>query len=429
MTEATTLFLEPYSGLAGDMFLAALIALDDPRFGLGHLQAMADGLDLGEIRCTTQVAWRGSLSGLMLDVRTPEHGPAGTKIPHRGLSDCLAVVGRAPIGPGARARAGAVFRRIAEAEARVHGTSVEQIHFHEVGAIDALVDVCGAAHALELLGVRRVYSIPPTTGTGTVRCAHGEMPVPAPGTAEILRGLPMVIGGGGGERLTPTGAALLAEFVDEFAPPGAFESRRIGYAAGHRDPRDGPANILRVQLGRELQARRSGQAWLLEVNLDDMGGEELGHLKDLLRAADALDVWSTGVQMKKDRPGVVLSALCRAESRRPLEELVFRHSTTLGLRWTSVERTELEREVRSVEFLGRTVRVKLRHGAAAEGPLDMSPEHDDLALLSRATGRPLRELEREIVERLLAELRSGTRSGTRSDTGGDSGPAGGDSPS
>src|SRR5688572_26685504 len=239
------LFVEPFSGMAGDMFLAALLALEDPRFTLGDLQGLAEALLPGEVTFATEIAWRGSLSGLVLTVTTPESDRA----PHRGLSDCLELIARSPLSLEARRRAGNVFRRIAEAEARVHGTSVEQIHFHEVGAVDALIDICGAALALDRLEVRRVLSTPPLTGTGTVHCAHGEMPVPAPGTAEILRGLPMVVSGGGGERLTPTGAALLAECVDAFHPPGLFMAARLGYAAGHRDPREGPPNILRVQLG------------------------------------------------------------------------------------------------------------------------------------------------------------------------------------
>jgi uncharacterized protein (TIGR00299 family) protein len=387
--------------MAGDMFLAALLALEDPRFRLADLEQLAEALLPGQVRFSTEVAWRGSLSGLMLTVSTPE----SENPPHRGLADCLELIARSPLTLAARERASNVFRRIAEAEARVHGTEVEKIHFHEVGAIDALVDICGAAHALDRLGVRRVLATPPLTGTGTVRCAHGEMPVPAPGTAEIMRGLPMQIGGGGGERLTPTGAALLAEYVDEFQAPELFVAARIGYAAGHRDPTEGPPNILRVQLGVQGGKERRSEAWLMEVNFDDMTGEEVGHLLQLLRERGALEAWSAPVQMKKDRPGCVVSALCRADRRLDLEQAVFAHSSTLGVRWLKCERTELEREQREVEMSGGRVRVKVRMGRAAHGPLDVSPEHDDLARLSRESGRSLRELEREAVDLVLSELR------------------------
>jgi uncharacterized protein (TIGR00299 family) protein len=401
MAGGDTLYIEPFSGMAGDMFLAALLALEDPRFTLRDLEQLADALLPGQVRFATEVAWRGSLSGLMLTVETPESAQA----PHRGLSDCLAIIARSPLSPAAREFASSVFRRIAEAEARVHGTTVEQIHFHEVGAIDALVDICGAALALDRLSPGRIVATPPLSGTGTVRCAHGEMPVPAPGTAEIMRGLPMQIGGGGGERLTPTGAALLAECVDEFRPPEHFVASRIGYAAGHRDPREGPPNILRVQLGSEARAGERSQAWLMEVNIDDMTGEELGHLVGVLREAGALEVWSAPAQMKKDRPGCVVSALCREDRRDELEQALFRHSTTLGVRWIDCERRELAREQLEIPIDGGVVRVKLRRSSAEPGRFDVSPEYDDLARLSRETGRTIRELEQEIAVRALEQLR------------------------
>ena len=401
MADPEVLYIEPFSGLAGDMFLAALLALEDPRFTRRDLEDFAQALLPGVVRFTTEVVWRGSLSGLMLTISTPE----SELQPHRGLSDCLELIARSPLTLAAKGRASNVFRRIAEAEAHVHGTTIEAIHFHEVGAIDALIDICGAALAIDRLGVRHVLSTPPVTGTGTVRCAHGEMPVPAPGTAAIMRGLPMVVGGGGGERLTPTGAALLAEYVEEFRAPELFVASRIGYAAGHRDPREGPPNILRVQLGTLGGRERRAEAWLMEVNFDDMTGEELGHLLQILRERGALEAWSAPVQMKKDRPGSVVSALCRADRRHDLEQAIFAHSSSLGVRWLCCERTELEREQREVEIGGSRVRIKVRLGSDSPGHFDVSPEHDDLARLSRESGRPLRELEREAVVLALEDLR------------------------
>lgn len=400
------LFVEPHSGMAGDMFLAALLALEDPRFTLADLRALAEALVPGECSLAAEVVWRGSLSGLRLDVVTPESGTS----PHRGLREVEARIAAAPLGAGAQARARAVFRRLAEAEARVHGTTVEAIHFHEVGAVDALIDVCGAALALERLGVARVLATPPATGVGTVRCAHGEVPVPAPAVVELLRGRPHLLGGGSGERLTPTGAALLVELCDAFEAPGTFVARAVGYGAGHRDPSDGPPNVLRVQLGRPAPAAPPrAEAWLMEVNLDDMAGEELGHLVGLLRERGALEVWTSPLAMKKDRPGTLLSLLCREGQRAALEACVFVHSTTLGVRWSPRERSEARRETLEVELAGRSVRVvrRLRPGTTGEDPLlegDLSPEYDDLAALSRATGLPLRDLERAAVEAALRLL-------------------------
>ena len=398
-----TLYVEPFGGMAGDMFLAALLDLDDPRFQLAELERLADALVPGEARLAVEETKRGSLRALHLRVRTPESEHA----PHRHLSDLLGLIDRAPLGASARGRAGGVLRRIAAAEGEVHGTGPDTVHFHEVGAVDTLVDVCGAALALERLEVERVHASPPLAGSGTVTCAHGEMPVPAPGTAGIMRGLPMSLGGGG-ERLTPTGAAVLAEFVDAFEPPGAFRSAAVGYGAGARDPASGPPNLLRVQLGVSAGAGTRRVAWCLRCNLDDATGEEVGFLLQELRAAGALEAWSEAVQMKKDRPGVVVSALCREDARDELERLCFDHSPTLGVRWARFERTECEREELMVELDGGTVRVKVRRrpGAAVATPLDVSPEHDDLAVLARATGRPLRELERRSVEAALAVLRA-----------------------
>jgi len=405
----STLYIEPFSGLAGDMFLAALLDLGDERFVLADLERLAAALVPGEARLALSTAWRGNLSGKLLDVTTPESAAP----PHRRLADLVALLERAPLSPAARARAGNVFRRIAEAEGRVHGCAPEEIHFHEVGAVDTLIDVAGAMLALERLDVEQVFAHVPVTGTGTVRCAHGEMPVPAPAVSELLRGRALSISGGGGERLTPTGAALLAELTEHFEPPPPFMPLRIGYGAGHRDPAVGPPNLVRVQLGelaraatRSPAAAGRSAAWLVEVNLDDMTGEELAHAVRALRAAGALDVWSTAVQMKKERPGVVLSALCRDEARTALESALYEHTSTLGQRWRPVERSECGRDEVVVELGGLKVRVKRRHRpdyphASPFGERDLSPEHDDLALAAAQLGLTLREAERRAIELAL----------------------------
>jgi uncharacterized protein (TIGR00299 family) protein len=291
----------------------------------------------------------------------------------------------------------------------VHGCPPDEIHFHEVGAVDTIVDVCGACFALERLGVERVTASPPVTGTGTVTCAHGVLPVPAPAVAEILRGRPLSISGGGGERLTPTGAALLAELCPQFEPPLAFTADRIGYGAGHRDPAVGPPNILRVQLGREPEGARRAGVWQVDVNLDDMTGEELAHAAERVRDAGALDVWMQPVLMKKGRPGVVLSALCRLPERARIETVLFECTTTLGVRWTPYERTECGRRTVAVDVLGARVRVQVRErpageGTSAPGRKDLSPEHDDLAAVARASGRSLREVETLAIDAAIGAL-------------------------
>ena len=394
MPTPDTLFLEPFGGMAGDMLLAALLDLGDARFTLDGLRELAQRLVPGEATVEVERVWRGSLGGLQVTIRTPE----SETLPHRHYADLEALIQRAQLSSGVAQLACRVLWRLAEAEARVHDTTPDQIHFHEVGAVDTLIDVCGAALALEQLGVRHVRSSPPLVGSGTVQCAHGQMPVPAPAVAQLLRGRECRLGGGG-ERLTPTAAALLVCLCEDFQAPTAFRSHAIGYGAGHRDPAEGPPNLVRVQLGQVLAAgvadeqepREGATAWLLEVNLDDMSGQEIAHAVRALRSAGALEAWTAPLFMKKDRPGTLLAALCRAESRRALEEAVFTHSASFGLRWTEVQRTECGRSQLVVEVEGVQVRVKRRvrplaGGARMDGPgRDLFPEDDDLARLVSAS--------------------------------------------
>ncbi|MBL8863552.1 MAG: nickel pincer cofactor biosynthesis protein LarC [Planctomycetes bacterium] len=402
--DETVLYVEPFAGMAGDMFLAALLDLGDPRFTLDDLRALTARLVPGEARIELATAWRGNLSGKLLTVTTSE----SERAPHRGYRDIERLVRAVDLPESVVARALAVFRRIAVAEGRVHGCDPDEVHFHEVGAVDTLVDVVGAAFALERLGVARVESSAPVTGTGTVRCAHGEMPVPAPAVVELLRGRALLVTGGAGERLTPTGAAILAEYVTEFGRLAAFVPARVGYGAGHRDPKDGPPNVLRVQLGTLPAAPAlRATALLAETNLDDLSGEEIAYAVERLFAAGALDVWTAPIGMKKGRPGVVLSALARPEQRETLERAFLESTSTLGLRWREVERTECARRVIEVLVEGRTVRVKLRERPGA--PLserDLSPEHDDLAAWAAESGRSLRELERATVAAALSRLQT-----------------------
>ncbi len=390
------LYVDAFGGMAGDMFLAALFDLGRDELRFEEFEQLVAGLLPGEATLRLQEAERGSLRALRLDVETSESKAA----PHRHLSDLLGIVAEAPLSASVRARAAAVLRRLAQAESTVHGIPVDQVHFHEVGAVDTLVDVCGASWALERLGVEQVLAAAPYVGSGTVRCAHGEMPVPAPGTAELLRGVPLR-SGPGGERLTPTAAALLAELVEEYDPVLDWSFDAVGYGAGARDPELGPPNLVRVQLGQRRGAQRRAEAWLMEFNLDDTTGEEVGFLLGELRRAGALEAWSSALQMKKDRPGVLVGCLARGEARQALEEMAFRHSPTLGVRWSRVERTECERETIEVDLDGEKVRVKCRlRREGPRGPNDFSPEYEDLARLARRTGRGLRELEREVLARL-----------------------------
>ena len=399
-----TLLLEPFGGMAGDMLLAALLDLSDPRFVLSDLAALAESLVPGECRLSVERAWRGSLSGLLLTV----HSQESAHPPHRHHADLAALLQRAPISERVRDRTLSALWSLAKAEARVHDTTPEEIHFHEVGAVDTLVDIAGAALALERLDVDAIRSTPPLVGSGTVHCAHGEMPVPAPAVAELLRGRPVNLGGGC-ERLTPTAAALLATWVEDFEVPREFLARAIGYGAGHRDPSEGPPNIVRVQLGELPRSPARAPVLQLEVNLDDMSAEEIGHAVQRLRSAGALEVWTSPVFMKKDRPGTLVSALVRESARATVEAEVFEWTSTLGLRWHGVERTECARSEIVVELAGVPVRVKRRErpvypGASPAGERDLSPEHDDIVRAAEHAGLSLREASARVVRSALERL-------------------------
>jgi len=395
------LYLEPVGGLAGDMFLAALLDLEHPAFTLQDLEALARRLVPERLELVVGEARRGGFRVRRLDVRTheSEHPPT------RHLPELLALLEGAGLPPAARARAARVLGRLAAAEARVHGIPLDEVHFHEVGAIDTLIDVGGVALALERLGVERVLASAPYVGGGIVLGAHGIMPVPTPGTLELLRGVPLRTGPGG-ERVTPTGAALLAELVERYEPEETLSFERTGFGGGAREPKEGPANLVRVSLARARAAASASTVFELECNLDDASGEELAFLLEELRAAGALDAWLVPVVMKKGRPGCVVAALAREAERAALEAVLWRHSPTFGLRWTPKQRVECGRGSLTVELAGGTVRVKVRQrpgGARVEG-CDLSPEQDDLAALVRAGAGERRALERRAIDLALARL-------------------------
>jgi uncharacterized protein (TIGR00299 family) protein len=376
-------YFDCVGGVAGDMLLAALI---DAGGDSDRLRALPRQLGLANVDIAIERVERQGIGALHVDVAAPgDHG-------HRDWRTIRALLERS----GAPVRAIEVFARLAEAEATVHGVSPEEVHFHELGAVDTLIDVCGAVELLDSLAVDRVVCSPLPVSRGLVRAAHGILPVPAPATVELLRGVPLYGVDTEAELVTPTGAAIVSTLAESFGvlPPLTLE--RVGYGAGTRELPDRP-NVVRVLLGTAVETGKTATAdvCLLETNLDDLNPELVPDAAERCFAAGALDVWTVPAQMKKGRPGLVLAALARPADEPAVARAILEETTALGLRVSRLRRYELEREERVVEVAGGSVRVKL--GWLDGRVVNVAPEHDDCAALARQTGRSVKSVWAEAL--------------------------------
>ena len=377
-------YVDCVSGAAGDMLLAALIDAGAGAERMAeHVRSLGvDGLDLEVGRAT-----RHGIAARRVEVVMPHEEHV-----HRHLGDMRALIDAAGLPERAARRAQRTFQLLAEAEARMHDSEPERVHFHEVGGLDALADVCGVALALEELGVDRVECSPIPCARGFVDASHGRLPLPAPATLELLRGAPLVPLDIGVELVTPTAAAIFAATVERYGaiPPMVLES--VGYGAGTRDLPQVP-NVVRVlvgELSETVSAGGGGEVIVIETNLDDTSGELVPDAAARAFAAGALDVWTTPVQMKKGRPGIVLAALARPADARAVAEAIVRETTALGVRMSRHERLELERRFRDVTVDGHSIRVKL--GLLDGEVVNLAPEHDDCARAANALGRPVKSV-------------------------------------
>jgi uncharacterized protein (TIGR00299 family) protein len=382
-------YLDCVGGIAGDMLLAALLHAGADQ---AQLQALPKRLGLAGVGLDIQPVERHGIAALHVRVTPPPEEP-----PTRTWRTMREIVERADLPERARTRALAAFSRLAEAEATIHGIPVDDVHFHELGGVDTLVDLCGAGILLESLRVERVFCSPLPYTRGLVEAGHGVLPVPAPVTVELLRGAQIAGAEGEKELVTPTGAALAATLAEGFGPPPVLELQAIGYGAGTDDPPDRP-NVLRVLLG-ELLPGALHEVVLLETNLDDLNPELVPDAVERCFASGALDVWTAPVQMKKGRPGIVLSALARPGEERAVAAAILEETSALGVRVSRLQRYELEREERLVELDGGTVRVKV--GRLDGRVVNVAPEHDDCAELARRTGRPVKAVWAEALARAL----------------------------
>jgi len=380
--------LDPIGGIAGDMLLAALL---DAGAGQGCLEAVPHLLGIGDVEIRVGPVERHGLRALHVEVVPPASPPPRTWRRMRALIEAAELPARA------RGRALDVFTRLAEAEASVHGAPVDDVHFHELGGVDTLVDVCGAAVLLEDLGIDTVTCSPLPVAHGLTASAHGVLPLPAPATVELLRGAQIRGEPGQRELVTPTGAALAVALAEAFGPPPALVLEAVGYGAGTDDPPELP-NLLRVLVGASVSTP-AGEVVLLETNLDDLNPELVPDAVERCFAAGALDVWTTPAQMKKGRPGIVLSALARPTAEEKVAAAILEETSALGVRVSRLGRHELEREERLVNVQGGTVRVKI--GRFQGRVVNVAPEHDDCAALARRTGRAVKAVWAEALAKAL----------------------------
>jgi uncharacterized protein (TIGR00299 family) protein len=374
-------YLDCASGISGDMMLGALV---DAGVELQRLSAAVESLGLPGCRLLAREVNKRGFRATQVIV---EHQ---TESVHRHLGQILEIIDRGGLSPPQKELAGRIFTRLAEAEAKVHGTSVERVHFHEVGAADSIADIVGAAVGWDLLGADRIVASAVAVGGGKVRIAHGECSVPAPATAELLRGIPLAESSVAEELTTPTGAAILATLVDGFGPVPAMTIRAIGCGAGQRDLSAQP-NVLRLLLGESADKEEGNeQVCILETNLDDISGEMIAYCTSRLWEAGALDVYTTAIQMKKGRPGVQLSVLCRAAEAGPIESILFTETTTLGVRRWTAGRHVLSRQPHSVQTPWGPVEGKI--GWLAGQLARFAPEFESCRRIAAERGVPLRDV-------------------------------------
>ena len=375
----TVLALEPVGGIAGDMLIAALLHLGAPRTALG-----AGLLTLGlPIEVAVSEVEVSGIRALHVEVKTAEEGHT-----HRPYAQVQELIDRAKLPARAKDLAQKAFALLARAEGKVHGVAPEQVEFHEVGALDSIADVVGAALLIDALGPDRIVALAPPSGGGTVLTAHGVMPVPAPATLEVLRGRSLRPSGPG-ERTTPTGAAILAAWTEPVDALPELTVTAIGYGAGTKRWEDAP-NLLRAVLGAQVRAQSGEPMWVLETNLDDLSPQLAAVALEATLQAGAKDAWIGPLTMKKGRPGHLFGTLCTEGARAAVEAAIFRETTSLGVRATRVERTVLDREIIEVKTAYGAIRVKL--GRRGGRILNAAPEFEDCRLAAERHNVAVKEV-------------------------------------
>jgi pyridinium-3,5-bisthiocarboxylic acid mononucleotide nickel chelatase len=380
------IYFDCFAGISGDMTIGALL---DSGVDFNELKNQLSSLPLSGYELGVEKVKRSSIAATKFTVTVDD-----AKQSARTLPVISEIIHNSQVSEAVKGHSLKVFEKLAEAEAQVHGTTVDQIHFHEVGAVDSIIDIVGAMVGFEMLGVEKFYSSPLRVGFGSIKVAHGLMPVPAPGTAELLKGLPIYAGEIEGEFVTPTGAAMVAVLCESFGAMPAMQMEQIGYGAGTRNPKDFP-NALRIVLGEvEEVAQQTEEAQMIlviETNIDDMNPQAYGYVMDKAFALGALDVFVTPIQMKKDRPAVMLTVLCEPKDFDAQVALILSETTTLGVRYYEAKRRTLARVIEEVETEYGQVRVKVAR--AGKRTLHFQPEFEDCVAIARKTGISLIEVQ------------------------------------
>jgi len=381
-------YFDCFSGISGDMTLGALV---DAGCELEILRAGLAGLQVPGWSISAEKVWKNGMAATFVRVVTEDQSK------HRGLSAILEILGRSQLTEQVRKNAAAIFRRLGEAEAAVHDVPLEKIHFHEVGSVDAIVDIVGACIGFEALGIEKFSCSALNVGGGTAKMAHGVLPVPAPATAKLLQGKPTYSDGLRKELVTPTGAAIVATLCDSFGPQPAMSVSTIGYGAGSTDL-EGQPNVVRIMVGEAAEKVIPGfdeEIAVIEANLDDMNPQIYGYFLEKALAAGALDVYTTSVQMKKNRPGTLLTLLCKLADTNNLMSLIFAETTTLGARTYRAQRRTLPRETVNVHTQYGDVHIKL---SRVNGNIrHVAPEYEDCRRLASEKNVPLQQVINEAL--------------------------------
>jgi len=381
------IYFDCFSGISGDMILGALLDLGiDPEVFLKELKK----IPLEDYEIKIQRKKKGFLEGTDVEIIFND------KKTHRHIKDLLDIVERSKLSKRVKDLSCETFIKIAKAESRVHNEPIEEVHFHEISGIDTIIDVVGSFLALELLNIDKVYSSPLPLGEGFIEISHGIIPVPAPATVELLKGIPVYSNGVRGELVTPTGAAIITTMTKDFGPMPLMRIDRVGYGTGKRD--FNIPNLLRVFIGEKVKDVKEEKNLVIDVNIDDMNPQIYGYIIEKLFEKGALDVTITPIYMKKGRPGVLLSILIEPWKENDITEILFKETTTIGYRKYYVDKIMMDREIKEVETIWGKVRVKIsKYGSFVK----ISPEYEDCKRIAEERKIPLRQVMEEIEKRTL----------------------------